>query len=58
MMKPQRFVIVLTVINLGLLFCLLVQSHSAAAQMLSRQRRCSVVGRSKSLTIRGGFKPA
>jgi hypothetical protein len=32
MMKPQRFAIVLTVINLGLLFCLLAQTYSAGAQ--------------------------
>jgi hypothetical protein len=32
MLKPQRFAIVLTVINLGLLFYLLAQNHSAVAQ--------------------------
>src|SRR5690348_8182074 len=32
MVKTQRFAIVLTVINLGLLFCLLAQNHSAVAQ--------------------------
>jgi hypothetical protein len=31
-MKTQRIAIVLTVLNLGLLFCLLAQNHSAVAE--------------------------